>query len=163
MLLRMSHGQLARWHKWRACDIGEAKEEFENELWHMKQRKGWTISCDIGKAMEGWRMSCDVGEVMESRAHSPNFPSLHLHHSLFSNRSITLPMSQLILQLFRCFTYVTAHSPTLILLLLRHRLLTCHLASRPWNLIIDMLVKNRLVVESGWEICHATYLVLMLK
>ena len=31
----------------------------------------------------------------------------------FSNPSVTLPTSQLILQPFRCFTYVTTHSPTL--------------------------------------------------
>ena len=75
-----------------------------------------------------------------SSAHSPTFLSLHLHHSSFSNPSITLtyvtvhspthpllllchisfsnpsvasPMSQFILQLFHCFSYVTAHSPTL--------------------------------------------------
>ena len=29
----MSHGRLARWRKWRACDVGEAKEWLENELW----------------------------------------------------------------------------------------------------------------------------------
>ena len=52
------------------------------------------------------------------------FPSLHLRHSSFSNPSVGLPMSQLILQPFRCFTYVTAHSPTLLSLLLRHRLFT---------------------------------------
>ena len=28
------HGRLARWIKWRACDVGEAKEGLENELWH---------------------------------------------------------------------------------------------------------------------------------
>ena len=33
-------------------------------------------------------------------------------------------MSQLILQLLRCFTYVTDHSPTILLLLLRHKLFT---------------------------------------
>ena len=55
-------------------------------------------------------------------AHSPTFPSFHLRHSSFSNPSVALPMSQLILQPFRCFTYVTAHSPTLLSLLLRHRL-----------------------------------------
>ena len=38
----------------------------------------------------------------------------------FSNLSVTTPTSQLILQLFRRFTYVTAHSPTLPLLHLRH-------------------------------------------
>ena len=52
----------------------------------------------------GWRMSCD-GRVGD-------WTSLHLCHSSFSNTSIGLPTSQLILQAFRCFTYVTAHSPT---------------------------------------------------
>ena len=42
------------------------------------------------------------------RAHSPTF-------------SVTSPTSQLILQPFRCFIYVTNHSPTLLSLLLRHR------------------------------------------
>ena len=55
---------------------------------------------------------------------SPNFPSLHLRHSSFSNPSLALPTSQLILQPFRCFTYVTTHSPTLLSLLLRHRIFT---------------------------------------
>ena len=55
-----------------------------------------------------------------SSAHSPSFPSLHLRHSSFSNPSLTLPTSQLILQPFRWFTYVAAHSPTLPLLDLRH-------------------------------------------
>ena len=67
------HGRLARWPKWRACDVGEVKERLENEL---------------------------------------------------SNPSVALPTSQLILQPFRCFTYVTAHSPTLLSLLLSYRLFT---------------------------------------
>ena len=46
--------------------------------------------------------------------------SLYLRHSSFSNPSIALPTSQLILQPFRRFTYVTARSPTLPLLFLRH-------------------------------------------
>ena len=54
-------------------------------------------------------------------AHSPTFPSFHLLHSSFSNSSVGLPTSQLILQPFRCFTYVTAHSPILFPLLLRSR------------------------------------------
>ena len=29
----MIHGRLARWRKWRACDVGEAKEGLESELW----------------------------------------------------------------------------------------------------------------------------------
>ena len=49
-----------------------------------------------------------------------NFPSLHLRHNSFSNPSVALPTSQLILQPYRCFTYVTVHSPTLVSLL-------CHL------------------------------------
>ena len=65
-------------------------------------------------------MSCDVGEVTEISAHSPRFLSLHLCHSLFSSPSVASPLSQLILQLFRRFTYVSAHSPALPLLHLRH-------------------------------------------
>ena len=59
-----------------------------------------------------------------SSAHSPSFPSFHLRHNSFSNPSLALPTSQLILQPFRCFTYVTAHSPTLLSLLLRDRIFT---------------------------------------
>ena len=40
------------------------------------------------------------------------------------NASVASPTSQLILQPFHCFTYVTAHSPTLFSLLLRHKLFT---------------------------------------
>ena len=45
-------------------------------------------------------------------------------HNSFSNPSVALPTSQLILQSFRCLTYVTVHSPTLLSLLLRHKLFT---------------------------------------
>ena len=48
-------------------------------------------------------------------------PSLHLRHSSFSNLSVASPTSQLILQTFRRFIYVTAHSSTLQSLYLRHR------------------------------------------
>ena len=58
------------------------------------------------------------------RAHSRTFPSLHLRHSSFSNPSLALSTSQLILQPFLCFTYVTIHSPTLLSLLLRYKLFT---------------------------------------
>ena len=63
-------------------------------------------------------------ESTESTAHSPNFPPLHLRHSSFSNPSVALPTSQLTLQPFCHFTYVTDHSPTLLSLLLRHKLST---------------------------------------
>ena len=59
-----------------------------------------------------------------SSAHSPTFPSFHLRNSSFSNPSVAVPTSQPILQHFRCFTYVTAHSLTLLSLRLRHRLFT---------------------------------------
>ena len=57
-------------------------------------------------------------------AHSLSFQSLHPRHSSFSNPSVASPTSQLILQPFRSFTYVTAHSPTFLSLLLRHRIFT---------------------------------------
>ena len=57
-------------------------------------------------------------------AHFPTFPSLYLRHSSFSNPSVALPTSQVILHPFHCFTYVTFHSPTLLSLLLRHKLFT---------------------------------------
>ena len=79
----------------------------------VKQRKSWRMSCDVGKATE-WLVN------EQSSAHSPSFLSLHLRHSSFTNPSVTLPTSQLILQPFRRFTYVTAHSPTLTVLHLRH-------------------------------------------
>ena len=66
-----------------------------------------------------------------STAHSPTFPPLHLHHSSFSNTSFALPTSQLILQFFLCFTYVTVHSPTLLSPILRHKLFTQYPGDRP--------------------------------
>ena len=66
------------------------------------------------KRKKGLRMNCDVCKAT----------SLHLRHSSFSNPSVASPTSQLILQPFRCFTYVTDHSPTFLSLLLHHRLLT---------------------------------------
>ena len=104
--LKLSHGRLARWIKWRACDVGEAKERLENELW----RKGWGMSSAMTLTM--------------SSVHSPNFPSLHLRYNSFSNPSVALRTSQIILQPFCCFTYVTVHSPTLLSLLLRHKFFT---------------------------------------
>ena len=43
-------------------------------------------------------------------AHSPTLPPLHLRHSSFYNPSASSPTSQVILQLYRCFTYVTGTS-----------------------------------------------------
>ena len=83
-------------------------------------------------------MNCDLVEVSER---------LQNEVCSYSNLSVTSPTAQLILQLFRRFTYITAHSPTLPLLHLRHSsfsnpsfasptsqdLHLIHLASRPWQ------------------------------
>ena len=77
------HGRLARWIKWRACDVGEAKEGLENELWGRwsNGRVGewaklarwikWNAS-DVGQAKGGlenklWRRWSNgrVGEAKE--------------------------------------------------------------------------------------------------
>ena len=64
-------------------------------------------------------MSCDVGEVTEWLENELCY-DYNYEHCSFSNLSITSPTSQLILQPFPRFTYVTSHSPTLLLLHLRH-------------------------------------------
>ena len=45
-------------------------------------------------------------------AHFPTLPSLHLRHSSFSNSSVALPTSQLILQPFFSSSYITGSSLT---------------------------------------------------
>ena len=106
------HGRLARCIKWRACDLGEATSPTSQLI--LKPFRRFTYVT----------------------AHSPTLPLLYLRHSSFSNPSfasptsqallilsnlcVMSPTSQLILQPFRCFTYVTAHSPTLPSLYLSH-------------------------------------------
>ena len=65
------HGRLARWIKWRACDVGEAKEGLESELWR-RWSNGTVVKLAVTylrKATEGldnalWRRWSDgkVGE-----------------------------------------------------------------------------------------------------
>ena len=62
------HGRLARWRKWRTCDVGEAIEGLENELW--RRWSNGRVGGEVTEGLEvkwrkGWRMSCDVGEVTE--------------------------------------------------------------------------------------------------
>ena len=64
-------------------------------------------------------MSCDIGEVTE-RLENELCYDYNYELCSFSYRSVTSPTSQFILQPFRRFTYVTAHSRTLPLLYLRH-------------------------------------------
>ena len=84
------HGRLARWRKWKSCDVREAKEGLENEL------------CSFLKL-------CHFTYVS---AHSPTLPSLYLRHSSYSNPSVASPTSQFILQPFFRFSYVTRFSLT---------------------------------------------------
>ena len=93
-----------------SCDVGEVTESLENELCY-----------DYNYELCSFSKLCHFIYVT-AHSDSPRFPSLHLLHSSFSNPSLALPTSQLILQPFRCFTYVTAHSPTLLSLLLRYRI-----------------------------------------
>ena len=51
-----------------------------------------------------------LGHFTYVTIHSPTLPSLYLRHSSYSNPSVASPMSQLILQLFFCFSYVTSSS-----------------------------------------------------
>ena len=55
-----------------------------------------------------------------------NAPSLLLRHSSFCNLSVTLSTSQVILEPFRRFNYVTAHSRTFPSLYLRHSSFSNH-------------------------------------
>ena len=64
-------------------------------------------------------MSCDIGEMTE-RLEIELCYDYNYELCSFSNLSVTSPTPQLILQAFRRFTYVTAHSPLLSLLHLRH-------------------------------------------
>ena len=70
------------------------------------------------KRRKGWRMSSVADEVSE------RLEELRCDYNYelcsFSNLSVTSPTSQLILQTFHRFPYVTAHSSTLPFLHLRH-------------------------------------------
>ena len=95
-----------------SCDVGEVTESLENqnELW--RRWSDWKLG--------EWALLTYV----TAHSDSPSFSSLHLHHSSFSNPSLALPTSQLILEPFCCFAYAMAHSPTLLLPLLHHRIFT---------------------------------------
>ena len=78
------HGRLARWIKWRACDVREAKGGLENELW-----RRWSNG-RIGELAMTWVKWQSLKNELwrrwgEGKAHSPTLSSLHLRHSSFSN------------------------------------------------------------------------------
>ena len=93
-------------------DIGLYFQLSEETVKNISTTPGYS---EISKASSTLSLCNDMSSV-----HSPSFPSLHLRHNSFSNPSVALPTSQLILQPFRRFTYVTVHCPTLPLLHLRH-------------------------------------------
>ena len=94
-----------------SCDVGKVTERLENELCYDYNYELCSFS------------NLSVTSPTSPLPHSPTFPSLHLRHSTFSNPSVTLPTSQLILQPFRSlptsqfilqpffrFSYVTSSS-----------------------------------------------------
>ena len=120
--------------------------EFEGQF-HLSYNPAGRSHCRLQNHRGRGGSPGDVGEV----PHSSTLTSLHLRHSSFSNSAAAFPTSQLILQHFRCFTYVkdtsptsqlifkpsrrityiTAHSTTLPLLHLRHRHFTDVAAHSP--------------------------------
>ena len=109
--------------------------------------------------------------ALHTSAHSLTLPSLHLRHSSFSNPSfasptsqalhlihqrsfsnlsVTSPTSQIILQPFRRFTYVAAHSPTLPLLhLLNSSFSNPSIASPRRQLILQPLFCFSYIISSS--------------
>ena len=109
------------------------------------------------------------------RAHSPSFPSLHLRHISLSNPFVALPTSQLILQPFRRFTYVTVHSPTLSSLHLHYSSFSNPSVASPTSQIIiqpfrcftyvtvhsptllSLLLRHRLFTYVTWRDPHVRF------
>ena len=146
-----------------SCNVGKTTEGLKNELWHVGEvtkrlenelRAEQRMSSNVGKATEGLKNELwHVGEVTK-RLENELCYDYNFELCSFSNLSVTSPTSQLILQSFRRFTYIAAHS-TLPLLHLRHSSFSTHsfafltsqalhvrhLASRPW---IDLFVRKEL-------------------
>ena len=111
----LPHGRLARWRKWKSCDVGEAKEGLENELW--RRWSDWKL-CSFSK-LSVTSPTSQLFLILQAfrhftyvTAHSPTLPSLYLRHNSFSNSSVASPTSQLILQPFFRLSYVTGFSLT---------------------------------------------------
>ena len=116
-----------------SCDVGEVTERLENAVLSGPKVKGshpviWTP--ELLKAFEECKASLFHATLL---AHpDSSAPLARVTDS--SNSGIGAALQQrkhdswqplaLILQPFRHFTYVTVHSPTLLSLLLRHRLFT---------------------------------------
>ena len=108
-----------------SCDVGKAKSSFSN----LSVTSTYVIAHSPTLPLlylhhSSFSNPSVASPTSQLTAHSPSFHLLHLLHSSFPNPSLALPTSQLILQPFRCFTYITANSPTLLSLLLPHRIFT---------------------------------------
>ena len=100
--LSLDHGRLARRRKWKSCDVREAKEGLENELWRRWSDEKLGERAEL--ILQAYRRFIYV------TAQFSILPSLYLLHSSFYNPSVASPTSQFILQpLFR-FSYVTSSS-----------------------------------------------------
>ena len=87
------------------------------------------------------RMTCDVGKATEGLKNEQSLilqhlSSLDLRHSSLSNHSVASPTSQLVIQPFRRFTYVTARYPTLSSLHLRHSSLSNPSVASPTSQLV---------------------------
>ena len=82
-----------------SCDVGEVMERLENELCY-------DYNYELCSFTKPFRRFTYV------TAHSPILPSLYLGHNSFCNSSVASPTSQLILQPFFRFSYVTGSSLT---------------------------------------------------
>ena len=75
-----------------------------------------------GSLVERFRQAQRFGSIAATLVSNPSGEEPQApQQSSFSKTSVSSPTSQLILQPFRRFTYVTTHSPALLSLLLRHR------------------------------------------
>ena len=85
-----------------SCNIGEATEGLENELWHRwSDGRGWrrlwsfsnpSITSPTSQII--LLISQPFCRFIYVTAHYPTLPLVHLHHSSFSNPSFASPTSQ---------------------------------------------------------------------
>ena len=166
-----NHGWLARWRKWKSCDVGEAKEGLENELWRRRSNGSvgeWAVT--LVKRRKGWRMSCDVGEVTESleNEQSSFYFLFYIQQSSFYFILFYIQQSS-----YFHSTYSRAHSPSFPSLHLRHSwfsnpsvaLPTPQLIHQPFRCftyvtahsptLLLLLLRHRIFTYVTWRAAHA--------
>ena len=94
-----------------------------------------------------WLHFCSFSQVLSATTVELNLITMGARQVSFSNPYIASLTSQLILQTFRRFTYVTAHSTTLLLLHLRHK----HFTYVSWRAPMVIKFNLTVVAESTWE------------